>query len=188
MKPDIYPMIPGYARLDKVEPINESQKECVMDRTRYFVDEAGKIYHRNFAFISIDFDLKGRAAGMYRAKKNQRVIRYNPYIFAKYFEDNLESTVPHEVAHYVTDMMFGQIRPHGEEWREVMQAFGADTSRTCNYDLEGIPVRRYQHHAYHCSCMIHEITNRRHNKILKNKTRYFCKKCHEELIFKIANG
>ena len=171
-----------------ITPINEAQKKCVIDRTRYFIDEACKIYQRNFELISVDFDLKGRAVGMYRTNRHQRVIRYNPYIFAKYFEDSLESTVPHEVAHYITDIMFSQIRPHGEEWREVMQAFGADASRICNYDLDGIPVRRYQHHAYHCSCMTHEITSRRHNKILKNKARYFCKKCHEELTLKTANG
>jgi len=174
--------------LNKIESINESQKECVIDRTRYFVDEAGKIYQRDFEFISVDFDLKGCIAGIYRANKNQRVIRYNPYIFAKYFEDNLEATVPHEVAHNVTDMMFGHSHPHGREWREVMQAFGAEASRTCDYDLEGIPVRRHQHHAYHCSCMTHEIMSRRHNNIQKNKTRYFCKKCHEELILKTANS
>jgi len=62
---------------------------------------------------------------MYRANKNHRVIRYNPYIFAKSFEDNLGLTVPREVAHYVTDMMFGHSRPHGKEWHEVMRAFGA---------------------------------------------------------------
>ncbi len=174
--------------MNNIEPINESQKQCVTDRTRYLIDGACKIYQRNFELISIDFDLKGLVAGMYRTNKNQRVIRYNPYIFAKYFEDSLESTVPHEVAHYVTDMMFGLSRPHGEEWREVMQAFGAEASRTCDYDLDGIPVRRYRHHAYHCSCMTHEITSHRHNKILKNNARYFCKKCHEELILKTANG
>ena len=167
--------------MNKIEPINEGQKECVIDRTRYLIDEACKIYQRNFELISIDFELKGRVAGMYRTNKNQRVIRYNPYIFAKYFEDNLEATVPHEVAHYLTDMMFGHSRPHGEEWCGVMQALGAEASRTCDYDLAGIPVRRHQHHAYHCSCMTHDITSRRHNKIQKNKTRCFCNKCHEEL-------
>ena len=174
--------------MNKIEPINESQKECVIDRTRYFIDEAGKIYQHDFEFISVDFDLKGRVAGMYRTNRHQRMIRYNPYIFAKYFEDSLASTVPHEVAHYVTDMMFGHRRPHGEEWREVMQAFGADASRICNYDLDGIPVRRYRHHAYHCLCMTHEITSRRHNKIIKNKAHYFCKKCHEVLILKTTSG
>lgn len=164
-----------------IEPIDEFQKKCVIEKTSYFIDKACKIYQRNFEPIVVDFDLKGRISGMYRRKRNHRVIRYNPYMFAKYFEDSLETTVPHEVAHYITDMMFHQCRPHGNEWREVMQAFGADPSRTCDYDLEGIPIRVYQRHVYHCLCMTHELTSRRHNKIQNRNARYHCKKCNEEL-------
>ena len=173
-------------------PINEAQKNLVIDKTEYFLHQASEIYQRNLEPIVVDFDLKGRVAGMYRRKQNQRVIRYNPYLFAKYFEDSLTSTVPHEVAHYVTDMIFTggryQPRPHGKEWQEVMQAFGADASRTCDYDLEGIPTRVHQRHGYQCACMTHEIASRRHSKILRKKARYYCKKCHEELILKTAGG
>ena len=171
-----------------IEPINEFQKKCVIDKTNHFIDEACKIYQRNFEPIAVDFDLKGRISGMYRRKKNHRVIRYNPYIFAKYFEDSLETTIPHEVAHYISDMMFNKCRPHGNEWRGVMQAFGADSSRTCDYDLEGIPVRVYQRHEYHCLCMTHEITSRRHNKIQNSNAHYHCKKCNEALTLNVANG
>lgn len=171
-----------------IEPINEFRKKCVIDKTNYFIDEACKIYQRNFEPIAVDFDLKGRISGMYRRKNNHHVIRYNPYIFAKYFEDSLETTIPHEVAHYISDMMFNKCRPHGNEWRGVMQAFGADSSRTCDYDLEGIPVRVYQRHQYHCLCMTHEITSRRHNKIQNSSARYHCKKCNEELTLNVANG
>ena len=171
-----------------IEPINEFRKKCVIDKTNHFIDEACKIYQRNFEPIVVDFDLKGRISGMYRRKNNHHVIRYNPYIFAKYFEDSLKTTIPHEVAHYISDMMFKKCRPHGNEWREVMQAFGADASRTCDYDLEGIPVRVYQRHEYHCLCMTHEITSRRHNKIQNSSAHYHCKKCNEELTLKVANG
>jgi len=171
-----------------IEPINDFQKKCVIDKTNHFIDEACNIYQRNFEHIIVDFDLKGRISGMYRRKKNHRVIRYNSYIFAKYFEDSLETTIPHEVAHYITDMMFKKCRPHGNEWRGVMQAFDANASRTCDYDLEGIPVRVYQRHEYHCLCMTHEITSRRHNKIQNSNARYHCKKCNEELTLKVANG
>ncbi len=169
-----------------IDPINESQKLLVIDKTEYFLHQACEIYQRYFKPITVDFGLKGRVAGMYRRKRNQRVIRYNPYLFAKYFADSLTSTVPHEVAHYITDMMFARVRPHGEEWQEVMQVFGADTSRTCDYDLEGIPVRIGRRHNYQCSCMTHEITTRRHNKIQNNKARYYCKQCKGTLVFKEA--
>jgi len=168
-----------------IEPINESQKNLVLDKTKYFLYQACEIYQRNFKPIAVDFDLKGRISGMYRRKQNQRVIRYNPYLFAKYFEDSLTLTVPHEVAHYITDMMFTRARyrprPHGKEWSEVMQAFGADATRTCDYDLGGIPVRISKRHDYHCQCMTYELSSRRHNKIQKRTARYYCKECNEEL-------
>ena len=169
------------------DPINESQKSLVIDKTEYFLQQANEIYQRNFKPITVDFDLKGRVAGMYLRKENQRVIRYNPYLFAKYFEDSLTLTVPHEVAHYITDMMFTSVRPHGKEWREVMQAFGADATRTCDYDLEGIPVRISKRHDYQCQCMTHELSSQRHNKIQKRTARYFCKKCNEELMLHVVN-
>jgi len=175
-----------------ITPINEAQKSLVIDKTEYFIHQACEIYQRSFEPIAVDFDLKGRVSGMYRRKQNQRVIRYNPYLFAKYFEDSLTLTVPHEVAHYVTDVMFTRaryrFRPHGKEWRQVMQAFGTDASRTCDYNLEGIPVRAYQRHEYHCLCMTHEISSRRHNKIQNSNARYHCKKCNEELTLKVSNG
>ena len=100
-----------------IDPISEIQKNLVVDKTEYFLHQASEKYQHTFEPIIIDFDLKGRVAGMYRRKQNQRVIRYNPYLFAKSFADSLTLTVPHEVAHYVTDMMFARAkyrpRPHG---------------------------------------------------------------------------
>lgn len=175
-----------------IDPINKTQKNLVIDKTEHFLHQAGEIYQRNFEPIDVVFDLKGRVAGMYLRQQNQRVIRYNPYLFAKYFADSLTLTVPHEVAHYITDMMFARAiyrpRPHGKEWREVMQVFGADATRTCDYDLEGIPVRICKRHDYQCSCMTHELSSQRHNKIQKRTARYFCKKCNEELMLRVANG
>ena len=168
-----------------IAPINESQKNLVIDKTEYFLHQASEIYQRNFEPVAVDFDLKGRVSGMYLRKQNKRVIRYNPYLFAKYFDVSLTLTVPHEVAHFITDMMFTRARyrprPHGKEWKEVMQAFGADATRTCDYDLEGIPVRISKRYDYHCQCMTHELSSQRHNKIQKRTARYFCKKCNEEL-------
>lgn len=121
---------------------------------------------------------------MYRVTKNQRQIRYNPYIFSKYFDDNLAVTVPHEVAHYVADVVYGikNIRPHGKQWKMLMDRFGADASRTCSYDLSGIPVRAARRHAYSCECSTHKLTSIRHNKIQRGTARYFCKTCRTELI------
>lgn len=171
-----------------IQPIDRQQQGSVIEKTHYYIEKASKIYQCRFELVIVDFDLKGRAAGMYQRKREKTVIRYNPYLFAKYFVDNFKTTIPHEVAHYIADMMFKNIRPHGKEWREIMLAFDADASRTCDYDLEGIPIRVHQRYIYRCPCMTHEITSRRHNKIQKNRARYHCKKCNQILTLKVVNG
>ena len=166
-----------------IEPIDQNQQQRAISLTADYIQAAGAVFGRRFRLISVKFDLTGRSAGMYRVSKRQRQIRYNPYLFAKYFDDNLAVTVPHEVAHYITDLIYGlsNIRPHGAEWQSLMRAFGADTSRTCSYDLEGIPVRTHRRYPYRCSCTTHQLTTRRHNNVHRGKTRYYCRLCGEEL-------
>jgi SprT protein len=143
------------------------------------LQQAEKLFGRHFELPPITFDLTGRAAGMYVRQRTQRRIRFNPYIFAKYFQDSLDTTVPHEVSHYISDLLYGlrNIRPHGTEWRQIMHAFGVAAEPTCHYDLEGIPLRRYRHYSYRCGCRLHALTSRRHNKICRGETRYFCRSC-----------
>lgn len=166
-----------------IDPIRPEQQQQVVALTQHYVMRAGAMFNRTFDSIRVLFNLKGRAAGMYRVKRGQREIRYNPYLFAKYYGDNLATTIPHEVAHYVTDVIYGlsRIRPHGEEWLKVMRMFGADPSRTCCYDLEGIPVRRLQRHPYRCGCELYKLSAQRHRRIQSGRTRYFCRKCGVEL-------
>jgi len=131
------------------------------------------------ASVAVTFDLTGSAAGMYRVHGAERVIRYNPYIFAKYFANNLAVTVPHEVAHYVTDRLYGlrNIRPHGVEWKTVMRSLGADPCVTASYDLSGVPVRRQRRFSYRCECSTHQLSSCRHNKIQRGQSSYLCRRC-----------
>lgn len=154
-------------------------RHLVVEQTAARIEQASELFARNFAVVPVIFDLRGRAAGMYRLRNGERVIRYNPFIFERYFEDNLAQTVPHEVAHYIADIVHGftNIRPHGPEWRQIMQFFGADTRATCQYDLEGLPVRKYRQFQYRCACREHALTSRRHNRIERKQARYFCKYC-----------
>jgi len=167
----------------QITPINDTQQQRVIERTRSYITQAREIYERNFDFVPIAFDLVGRAAGMYKVRKKDRLIRYNPYIFAKFFDDNLATTVPHEVAHYITDQIYGMrhIRPHGIEWRYVMHRFGSDDKVTCDYDLTGIPVRTQRQHQYRCACGPHMLSSHRHNKVKRGQTQYFCRKCKQVL-------
>ena len=173
------------------EPIAAEQQRQVVAATKKYIALAGQLYDQCFEAIPVLFDLRGRAAGMYvvsgRGRKLERKIRYNPWLFAKYFEDNLRDTVPHEVAHYVVEQLYGRgtrrnrVLPHGAEWRSVMAAFGADNSVTTNFDLTGIPQRQQRTVSYRCDCREHQLGIRRHNKVVRSNARYLCRYCGSAL-------
>ncbi len=168
-----------------VEPLSPEQRQRVVEATRERLAQAVVLFGHEFAEIPVTFDLRGRAAGMYRVRGGRRVIRYNPDIFTRYFSDNLANTVPHEVAHYITHVLYGQrrVRPHGPEWRAVMAAFGADPAVTCRYVLDGIPVRRQRRFNYQCACTTHSISTVRHKRIQGGRVRYSCRRCQTPLSY-----
>ncbi|MCC6208923.1 MAG: SprT-like domain-containing protein [Gammaproteobacteria bacterium] len=162
-----------------VEPIDMAQQATVVEATHAWIARAGALYGRRFEPVPVLFDLKGRASGMYRVQRGMRVIRYNPWLFARYPDDSLAVTVPHEVAHYIVDRLFGlrRVRPHGREWRSVMKDFGVEPTATTHYDLDGIPMRRQRRYPYRCDCLTHQLSTRRHNLILRGTTSYQCRRC-----------
>ncbi len=173
--------------MEMIQAIDARKQEEVVLATHNCLEQAKRLFARDFDLIPINFDLKGRAAGMFRVKGKQRVIRYNPYIFAKYFEENLKLTVPHEVAHYLTDEIYGigklssmgtgRVRPHGREWQAIMHKLGVDACRTCSFDMSGLPVRKQHYHLYRCACSEHQLGSRRHNKVSRQQANYYCRKC-----------
>lgn len=168
-----------------VIPLETEQQEQIITATDAYISQASRLLQQSFEPIQVMFDLQGSAAGMYKVNKSQRMIRYNPYIFARYFSENLSITVPHEVAHYIVDCVYGlrSTRPHGKEWKNIMDLFNADASVTCQFDLNGLPRRHYQRFEYTCACRTHELTRIRHNRVLKG-ARYYCRQCKQELTIK----
>jgi SprT protein len=162
-----------------IEPIGLALQQQVVDATTRYILQGSDHFGRAFDQVPVRFDLKGRAAGMYQVQNRQRFIRYNPYLFAKYYDDNLQQTVPHEVAHYLCDVVYGlrSIRPHGAEWKQLMYLFGARIEATCRYDLAGIPSRSQRRHPYRCQCTTHLLSTRRHNNVTNRRMRYFCRSC-----------
>lgn len=166
------------------EPIDTPRQAQVRHATQECVARAARLFEREFVAPPVQFDLTGRAAGQYRVLRGEAAIRYNPYIFARYFEDNLGETVPHEVAHFVVDQLWGlrRVRAHGAEWRSVMKALGVEPRATARYDLTGLPVRRQRRFAYRCACRSHELTTCRHNRVQRGEARYHCHQCGQSLV------
>lgn len=166
-----------------IEPIGEELQANVIAATREWIQLARDLYQHPFADIPVLFNLRGLSAGMYSVKGRERLIRYNPHHFAKYFQLNLTETVPHEVAHYIADILYGlnRIRPHGEEWQAIMRRFGVEPKVSCDYDMTGIPVRQTRTHTYYCTCNTHQLSSYRHKRIQQGKARYYCLSCKGEL-------
>ncbi len=166
--------------------LTKEQRQQVILLTDEAIDFATKQLNHPFPKVNVKFDLIGKAAGMYVNKYNEKNIRYNPFIFAKYFSENIESTIPHEVAHYLVDCVYGMknTKPHGKEWKAVMRMFKADASVYCNFDISDLPQRQYKTIQYQCRCRIHALTKIRHNRIKKGY-RYHCRFC-KTLLTEIA--
>ena len=167
-----------------IKPITSEQQQKIIDRVSDLLHQCGQHFDRPFKAIEIRFDLCGKTSGMYVVKHKQQYLRFNPYIFSKFFEDSLHNTVPHEVAHYVSHVLFGikNIRPHGKEWKSIMHTLEAEPRVTGDYDLSGIPVKRQRRFNYVCDCMTHQLSTVRHNKIAKGQSQYFCRRCKRKLL------
>jgi len=163
--------------------LSKAQKNFIIDKTDHYVRLANARMGLNLMSIDVLFDLKGKSSGMFVVSRGKACIRYNEIIFSQYYEDSLVNTVAHEVAHYVVySKWFGKrVKPHGAEWKSVMDLYGVKPEVTSNYDVKDLPLRQQARHEYVCACMIHKLTTTRHNKIKKNVATYHCKKCKQPL-------
>ena len=168
-----------------VNPINQAQQHLVVTATREYIQRAEQLFEREFPLPRVSFDMSGRIAGMFRVRRQQREIRYNPYLFGKYFDDNLVNTVPHEVAHYLVSELYGwhNVRPHGVEWKAVMRRLGAEPTVTCRYDLSGVPQRLQRRFNYSCHCTTHALSAVRHNRVQGGQGHYTCRQCRKPLVY-----
>ncbi len=165
--------------MQTVKPIHEDIQHEIVSQVADYIERSQHIFKKTFKPVEVLFDLTGRSAGMYKVYRGSQVIRFNPYHFAKYLDENIKETIPHEVAHYITDKVYGlrNIRPHGKEWQSLMLRYGVEPKRTFSYSLEGIPTRMQRRFQYVCDCMQFEITTRRHNTIQQGKAEYSCRQC-----------
>ena len=167
-----------------VEPLSITQQEEVIAEVVRYQDKVAAEFDLGVPIIRVRFDLIGGTVGMYSNKRNERSLRFNSYLFSKFWHENFTNTIPHEVAHYASDLLFDyrRIRPHGREWQAIMRFFGAEPSRTCEFDLSGIPRRSMRRFNYYCKCDTHQLSAIRHNRVERGQQRYVCRRCQSELV------
>jgi len=88
--------------------------------------------------------------------------------------------VPHEVCHLLVYRLFGKVRPHGKEWQSLMlDLFEMEGQTYHQMDVSKVQGKSFN---YHCECGPMALSIRRHNKVVKGKQVYICKKCRSPLM------
>lgn len=164
---------------ERLSVLNELQRGAVDAAVRDYLQLAARELSQTIPVPPIRFDLYGRCAGMFRTRGRHCELRFNPWIFARYYSENLRETVPHEVAHYLVWWQFPRrrTRPHGTEWQAWMAFFGVPATVTFERDLSGLPQRNQRRFLYRCDCGEHRLSTTRHYRQQRGQASYQCRRC-----------
>ncbi|WP_084883882.1 SprT family zinc-dependent metalloprotease [Vibrio sp. qd031] len=155
----------------------QSQLEHIEHCISQQVQKAQQHFQRSFERPTFSFKLRGRAAGKAYLHLNQ--LRLNPVLFVQNEAEFYSDVIPHEIAHLLVFSLYGRVRPHGPEWQHMMQeVLGVPAHTRHQFDVTDVMGKTF---AYRCGCDTHQLTIRRHNKIVRQQTRYRCTRCGDEL-------
>jgi SprT protein len=137
----------------------------------------------NMKDFEFNFKIKGRVAG--KANYSGRKLSFNLILARDNLVTFLNDTVPHEVAHLFQTKMYPDSKPHGQEWRMVMNVGGYEAKRCHNYNT--MAIRKAQKNReifeYNCKCRVHKLSKIKHNRFLRGESYYTCRYCRERLHF-----
>ncbi|MDM7860590.1 SprT family zinc-dependent metalloprotease [Alteromonas sp. ASW11-36] len=128
---------------------------------------------------TLGFRAAGRNGGSAHLHKNH--INLNRLFLVENPQHYMEQVLPHEIAHIVVHQLYGRVKPHGIEWQTVMQeVFKCPPQVTHHMQSSLVTSTTFP---YQCSCGTVELTVRRHNKVMRQKQKYQCRRCGEVLRF-----
>jgi SprT protein len=150
---------------------NEDKKALLVKGEDCFI-LAECFFNRPFQRPAYLFNQRGKSAGTAHLQRN--IIKFNPILFLQNREEFIKQVVAHEVAHLIVYQQYGKTRPHGREWQHVMQnVFNCPAHTTHSLDITDVVGKLF---SYQCLCTTHQLSIRRHNKVLKG-VKYQCKGC-----------
>jgi SprT protein len=154
----------------------------VINKTRELLKTGCQQLNLSIVYPEIRFDLRGKTAGMVLfTATGSCIIRYNLPLLKRYGEEFINTTVPHEVSHFIARLLYGpRIKPHGVEWQRIMDLFDASPERCHNFNTEQTGGRKLRYFDYRCDCRDHRLSAIRHNRIMQG-TVYLCKHCGSKL-------
>ncbi len=121
---------------------------------------------------------RGTSAGTAWLEKNE--IRLNPVLLLENQREFIDEVVPHELAHLLVWQHFGRVAPHGKEWKWMMESvLGVPARRTHRFELASVRQNTFP---YRCRCQQHQLTVRRHNRVVRGEATYRCVRCGDLLV------
>ncbi|MHA2938380.1 SprT family zinc-dependent metalloprotease [Vibrio sp. RC27] len=143
------------------------------------IQQANHYFSENYTTPTLSLKLRGKCAG--KAYLELWEVRLNPILFHENQNEFLNQVIPHEIAHLIAFKRYGRVRPHGKEWKAIMwDVFQLEPTTTHRFNVSSVQGKRY---SYHCGCQSHDLTIRRHNKIVRGQANYLCVRCQQELQF-----
>ena len=171
--------------------------ELITLQSKDIFEKANNIFSDNqilFRHVSILFNLKGCRAGVAYYQIPYK-IRFNLILAVDNLDDFLINVIGHEIAHLYQRQKYPYSKPHGKEFKNIVQLLGYNSSRCHSYDLSKVKRKRIKY-IYECQCDIkneHYLTKRRHEQIqtqIKYHGRglFYCKKCKAFLQYNSIKG
>lgn len=169
-------------------------KKRVVAKVEECINTVENHFKINFKKPTISFNVRGTTGGTADYRKWE--VDFNPVLLTENVEAFLARTVPHEVAHLATDLVYPHVhrpgfgrkrQPHGAHWASIMTLLGADPTRCHSYDTTNARVKRTNSYEYKCTCCGVTMTlgPKRHAKMLKNPHHYThtnCGRIHGKLV------
>ncbi len=110
-------------------------QQQIIDKCKAVMALAGEKYGIDMSKVGIRLDLRGRAAGMACKRVRMGTVQYfmrfnNDMLTREAFDDMLNETVPHEIAHIVCFMKPTLGKNHDLGWYSVCRALGGKGATT----------------------------------------------------------
>lgn len=148
-------------------------QQAVMRCLRHYLALANRHLETEYSEPKVTYRQRGTTAGT--AHLTHWEIRLNAVLLVENGQQFIDDVVPHELAHLLVYRQFGRVSPHGNEWQWMMEkVLGVSATRTHCFDVMSVQGKTF---TYICNCQTHQLTIRRHNKILRKESEYRCKHC-----------
>ncbi|KGA31716.1 MULTISPECIES: SprT family zinc-dependent metalloprotease [Pectobacterium] len=158
--------------------------QAVMRCLRDKLQQANLTLQTDYTEPTVNYQQRGSTAGT--AWLQHWEIRLNPVLLQENQQAFIDEVVPHELAHLLVYARFGRVAPHGKEWRWMMESvLHVPAKRTHRFAVQSVQGKTF---TYLCDCQRHELTIRRHNRVLRGETEYRCRRCGKTLRHDVKNS